>query len=682
MKNIRMSVNIALWITAITIVCMGFLYFLVSQNTGRMMRQKAVDNMQTALDGQTSIFVQYVDSSERLLKEYAAAEEIIRLLKNQADPACIEAAQGYTERFFANLRSWEGIYLSDWKTRVLAHSNAGAVGMVTRTEDQLPAYQATMTDEPDGLYNGGVFMSPASGSMILNMRMAVYDKDGKTPLGLVGGGPFVSGLGEILDGFQAAGMKNVKYTIIDTESNRYVLHPDESFIAQTVEDSNVLWVLDQIGNGNTVGNRNYRSEMDGEEYILVYNNIPEYHLALIMADKSEEVFAESVKMQDTILVYCIFIGILIVGAGYLVSWRITRPLNAVEEAVDNLGALSLVKSSKIGKYVGTHNEVGKIATAVYKLGDVWGNIISTMHDCTKSLSQGSQTMKDAAVSLVDCAVENMATTQQLSASIANVNIAIQQVECEINNIAGLVDGVSRKVVDSGEQSVSLMDTTRKMAQNADCTLAAMGKRVQETKHSIEEAAESLQSLKKINEMADSILEITSQTNLLSLNASIEAARAGEAGRGFSVVASEIGKLADNSSQTVNEIQKICGETDRGIANMDMCFQKVVGFMEQDVAQYFQGISAASRQCQTAVEGFEEAIADIRKALDGVVRSVANIRQQIMDVSNSAKENEVGIDNITDKAQVTNQMAEKINTLIVDNDRNTEKLDKMSEQFKR
>ena len=67
---------------------------------------------------------------------------------------------------------------------------------------------------------------------------------------------------------------------------------------------------------------------------------------------------------------------------------------------------------------------------------------------------------------------------------------------------------------------------------------------------------NLQSLTQIDEMAKQILSITSQTNLLSLNASIEAARAGEAGRGFSIVADEIGNLANISRDTATAIQEI------------------------------------------------------------------------------------------------------------------------------
>lgn len=78
-------------------------------------------------------------------------------------------------------------------------------------------------------------------------------------------------------------------------------------------------------------------------------------------------------------------------------------------------------------------------------------------------------------------------------------------------------------------------------------------------------------------MASQILSITSQTNLLSLNASIEAARAGEAGKGFAVVAGEIGVLAGNSSETATQIQAICNETKDNIAHVRSCFDQVIAF---------------------------------------------------------------------------------------------------------
>lgn len=77
----------------------------------------------------------FVQESERSLRQYATADELKELLLEPDDAAKQQAAQAYTERFFAQLESWEGVYLSKWDTTVLAHSSPSVVGMVTRKGD-------------------------------------------------------------------------------------------------------------------------------------------------------------------------------------------------------------------------------------------------------------------------------------------------------------------------------------------------------------------------------------------------------------------------------------------------------------------------------------------------------------------------------------------------------------------
>lgn len=107
---------------------MTFLVFFISTRVSDVVTAQVVGNMTTALEGQANLIEQFVADSELALKEYATAPDIKKLLSEPENPEYIESAQKYTERYFANLVEWEGIYLSNWDTKVLAHSSAGAAG--------------------------------------------------------------------------------------------------------------------------------------------------------------------------------------------------------------------------------------------------------------------------------------------------------------------------------------------------------------------------------------------------------------------------------------------------------------------------------------------------------------------------------------------------------------------------
>lgn len=158
-KNMKMATIITLSVAVISLLCLSCLYLVMTSSVTQTSKQSSIDNMYTALDGQANMIELFVQESERSLRQYATADELKELLLAPDNAAKQQAAQAYTERFFAQLESWEGVYLSKWDTTVLAHSSPSAVGMVTRKGDALAPYQATMTSAPNGFYNGGAFSS-------------------------------------------------------------------------------------------------------------------------------------------------------------------------------------------------------------------------------------------------------------------------------------------------------------------------------------------------------------------------------------------------------------------------------------------------------------------------------------------------------------------------------------------
>lgn len=681
-RNRKMSTTITCSIAIIAVVCIGLLFLLQYRDTSSVMRKTATNNMSTGLDAQAKIIDDYVKSSETLLHQFASSPSLRNLLKNQSDPELQAIAQNYNLQYYANLSGWEAVYLANLQTGVLTHSNAGAIGMILRTGDAVGPYIGAMEECENGLLNTGVLMSPASGKMILNMRCLVYDTDGKTKIGFVGGGPFIQTLGELLDDLKVNGLENVEYSIIDSNSQQYVLNADEALIGEVIEPENAQMnkVFELVQQGKEGGNFGY--SVGGKKYIMTYKFLPEYHLILTMFDTEDEVFSQSRVIAIRLLIYCVVTLLMILITVFFVSRTITKPLKKVENAVNELSNLTLTKNRDIQKYVGTRSEAGTIATSVDNLANVWNDILEVMDGCSTSLNEGTATMKDTVVSLADCATDNMATTEELSAGIMSTNGSIQQMNTEVNTITELVRQVNEQVNNGSRKSDVLLDSTKEMVTNAEQTLQSTEEKIKQTREKIGKALEELQALTKINTMADQILDITSQTNLLSLNASIEAARAGEAGRGFAVVAGEIGNLATSSSRTVNEIQTICQDTNSSISNIEKCFEEILEFMEKDVATYFKNIAQTSEQCHGDVDELKRMIQEIESTSSGVVESVDNILMQTEAIYSASNENEAGIGNIIDKTEITNQMAEKINSLVSEQKEKAEQINEIVRQFKR
>lgn len=219
-----------------------------------------------------------------------------------------------------------------------------------------------------------------------------------------------------------------------------------------------------------------------------------------------------------------------------------------------------------------------------------------------------------------------------------------------------------------------------MRKLADETLIGNSNKIEKTKADIETAMENLQALSKINGMATQILDITSQTNLLSLNASIEAARAGEAGRGFAVVAGEIGSLAESSSKTVNEIQTICAEANQSIQSVRACFEDVVAFMESDVSKQFKEFADMAKEYGQAVGEIQKAITSIEETSSMFGESVESINRQVDVVSAASGDNEAGVEDIIEKNNATTSTADEIIRIANDNQNNANAIRNIVERF--
>lgn len=643
-----------------------------------VMKKNSMDNMKTSLESRQKVIEDYVNNAEDQLVSYSKGIEIVKLLENPTDSEIQKKAQKYTEDYYKELSGWEGIYAGEPNTHVIVHNNPKIVGMTTRKGEALKQLQDAMK-ESDRLYNAGIIVSPASKKLTLSMYCPVYKGD--EMIGYVGGGPFGEQLQKSLDALKVEGLDNASFTMINTKTNTYIFSKDSKKIAKEIKDPMLLNISESAkkGAGNQVHEIDYK-DADGKDCVGVYRVLNDRGWAVVMTDTEDEIFAMANTNRNTLGFICLGSFLLIMLLTYVVIRFCLNPLKVAENAILNLKDLKLNKDEKIEKYVNGKSEIGHIATAIDSLYRTFDAIIDTLNSCSVSLLKSAEKITSSSEELYDCVGDNAATVEQVVAGVTLTEEAVEQVGKEIGRISELVSDVGRKVSDGSERSEELIQEVQKMKDTANQSLDANREKMVWNENNIEKAMKELQSLSRINEMVDRILEITSQTNLLSLNASIEAARAGEAGKGFAVVASEIGNLALSSSETATEIQTICKDANKNIDYVRQCFVSILDYWKTDVTKQFTDFIEMSNEYSTSIGSIEELIRGIQNVTDSVSDGVVAICNQMERVEGATEENSQGMERIIDKIETTKTSAEAISSVTHENQKNAEEIRDIVKKF--
>lgn len=678
-KNRSLNTIITSSIAIVSAICIGLLFLVANNSMTTAMKTTSVDNMKTSLEAKTKIIEEYVTNAENLLISYSKAPVVAALLKNPSDKELQKSAQEYTEYFFAGLNKWEGIYIGEWNTHVIAHSNPKVVGITTREGEGLKQLQDAMT-KANGLYNTGIIVSPASEQLILSMYCPVFDSDKKTILGYVGGGPFAEGLKDLLDSLAVEGLGNAKYYMINTETGVHIFNEKKELMAKKIEDKMLLSVIQHVQKGNNKSGSLDYMDSNGKDSIASYRAMPGRGWAVVLSDSKEEIYSQANKSMKMLGIICIGSFLLIAVLSWVTIRFCMKPLKIVENSIMQLKNLNLSPVPSLTKYIGRKSEIGQIATAMDSLYSTLRAIVSTLKECSEFLSDSACKMTESSSILLECAEDNSATTEELLASTDTSNEAIRKVGDEIIRIADMVSQLEGKIAVSRQKNETLMETVQKMHHKANDSLETTKSGMNENQKNIEDAMVNLQSLTRINDMVSNIIEITSQTNLLSLNASIEAARAGEAGKGFAVVASEIGNLANSSSEAATQIQMICSDTNANIEHIQSSFNDMISFLDKDVADQFQEFVEITNEYNSSIMTIKNIIEEINELSEICVEAVGNIKTQIETVRNSSGENAIGVEEIIKKIERTTEASETLSSVAKENEKNAVSIHDIVEKF--
>ena len=206
----------------------------------------------------------------------------------------------------------------------------------------------------------------------------------------------------------------------------------------------------------------------------------------------------------------------------------------------------------------------------------------------------------------------------------------------------------RKADSIRDRAVVIKDTTQKKYEHTH-------EIHEDISDHLTKALEDIKIVDQIGILAESIMGITAQTNLLALNASIEAARAGEAGKGFAVVAEQIRVLAEQSKETVSNIQEVTQSVVGAVDNLAGDSARLLEFVGTDVVQNLEDFSQMADSYNDDAQKVDELVTDFSASSEELLASISGVMNGIGDVSKAASE---GASGTTDIAQKTTVVVEK------------------------
>ncbi|MDO5558309.1 MAG: diguanylate cyclase [Oscillospiraceae bacterium] len=299
-KNIgAMNIVLIIQLTVMLALSLG-----ITKTVTDRTRKNSIEHMSTIAEERSQIIENYVKSAEKTLAAYSNAGEILEVVTNPTDPVAAKNAQNYTEDFSDDVDDLEGIYVSEWNTHVLAHTNSQAVGMTTRTGDSMKALQDAMLAAGDGVYDTGIIMSPASGKQIVSMYKAVYDKSGK-PVGLVGLGIYTQGLVDSLNNLTMKGFENANYSMVNVADTKYIFNPVQDKVTTEADNQEIIDLCNKFKGSQSDTSGYFEYTLNGKKNMSIYSYMSDKGWLLMIDDTKSEILSLTSTLRIYLYIFSI-----------------------------------------------------------------------------------------------------------------------------------------------------------------------------------------------------------------------------------------------------------------------------------------------------------------------------------------------------------------------------------------
>ncbi|HHX59128.1 MAG TPA: methyl-accepting chemotaxis protein [Epulopiscium sp.] len=373
---------------------------------------------------------------------------------------------------------------------------------------------------------------------------------------------------------------------------------------------------------------------EGTDYIAAYSNSDKYDM-YILSYKPVSSYLKVVRSLQLTLVVVIIVSILIAAlVMYITSKKITKPILLAAEQAEQLAngnltvkidEASLNKKDELGKLSNSFaTMIQNLKITIMQIADTSSHVAASSQELYASGEQVGEAAEHVGNTILEIASGAEEQSSQIDLALSNLNQLINQIN-EVNDSTNDMEKTTAHMIDD------IARGSKSVARSVD--------KINELKIHTEKTSNIISNLgntsSQIGEIIEVISGIASQTNLLALNAAIEAARAGDAGRGFSVVADEVKKLAEESADASNRIANLIIEVTSGV-------DTAVNMMTNSI----QSVNSSVQ----AVEENGEIFSIINNQTEQLKDIVANVTQNVQVMTETSQGFELTMKEINEVSQ--------------------------------
>ncbi len=440
------------------------------------------------------------------------------------------------------------------------------------------------------------------------------------------------------------------YIYIVSEDGTMLYHPTPEKIGEPVENDAVKSLVSSLKAGSIPAPDVIKYVFKGQDKYAGYyitNDAGIKDIIVVSADLGK-ITSEAVSIPTDVIVLSLVTALIIAILSFIFVRLFLRPITHLNTSLEKIAGLDFTQDADLEKYYGWKNETGDLARHTITMSDSIDKVTVGIRDAVDDITDHSARVRQAMSEISDASTDNSATTQELAAGMEEATSTTQSIADNMEMIVEKSDEVSRLATEGMELSKEIYRRAAAGSENAANAKAKAEVVFVDIKKKTTVALEEAKSIDKINSLTETIRGIASQTNLLSLNASIEAARAGEMGKGFAVVASEIGALANQSTETVGQINEIVSEIKVAVNGMADSLTEVMNFAETSSDENLGMIESISGSYSDDTASFESILNQMKHSMDELSDNISNVNRSISGMNDTINESSRAISDVAVK----------------------------------